>query len=195
MTLEDLGLFFENSRWVGGRLIVSCPVHDDRRPSLHLKEAEDGNLLMLCRAGCPTEEILAAVGLQWADLFVESRATLAYRPASPFPADPQAIRLTETFQAQSRAYNMDPIELCRARFSRFGEFLPMELDLLRARVIARLRGTPWTAARLAEVALSNDWDGTRLDRELECLPSELQDRVRGTVLSARFEARIQEIDR
>lgn len=46
-----------------------CPAHDDRHPSLSVKEAEDGKILIHCWAGCPTEAVVRAIGLEMQDLF------------------------------------------------------------------------------------------------------------------------------
>jgi len=47
-----------------------CPGHDDgRRRGLSIRETEDGKVLVHCHHGRPPEEILAALGLSWADLF------------------------------------------------------------------------------------------------------------------------------
>lgn len=51
---------------------AQCPSHEDRRPSLRIREAENGRLLVKCYAGCRTENVLAAMGLQWTDLFPRS---------------------------------------------------------------------------------------------------------------------------
>ena len=45
-----------------------CPAHDDRNPSLHLTLTGD-RWLLKCHAGCETEDVLAAIGLDWGDLF------------------------------------------------------------------------------------------------------------------------------
>ena len=42
-----------------------CPAHDDRTPSLSVRAGTDGRVLLLCRAGCPTERVLEAIGLDW----------------------------------------------------------------------------------------------------------------------------------
>jgi hypothetical protein len=52
-----------------GRWIARCPSHEDRRPSLNLRELDDGRILVICRAGCETEHILAAMGLSFSDLY------------------------------------------------------------------------------------------------------------------------------
>jgi hypothetical protein len=48
---------------------AKCPVHDDHHPSLSVKEAEDGRVLMYCHAGCRFEDIVRALGLELTDLF------------------------------------------------------------------------------------------------------------------------------
>ncbi|WP_226353782.1 DUF3987 domain-containing protein [Pseudonocardia sp. ICBG601] len=48
-----------------------CPAHEDRNPSLSISRADTGNALVNCQAGCSIEDVLAAVGLRTADLFVD----------------------------------------------------------------------------------------------------------------------------
>ena len=43
------------------RGVVRCPAHDDRRPSLSWRLADDGRALIHCHAGCTFAEILEAV--------------------------------------------------------------------------------------------------------------------------------------
>src|SRR5215203_512060 len=49
-----------------------CPAHDDHNPSLSIGEGEDGRAIVNCFAGCETEDVVAALGLEMRDLF-ESR--------------------------------------------------------------------------------------------------------------------------
>ena len=51
--------------------IALCPAHPDQDPSLSIDEGEDGRILLKCFAGCPTEEIVGAIGIEMADLFPE----------------------------------------------------------------------------------------------------------------------------
>ena len=46
-----------------------CPAHDDNEPSLSVAEGEDGRALLKCFAGCETEDVVAALGLEMKDLF------------------------------------------------------------------------------------------------------------------------------
>jgi hypothetical protein len=52
-----------------GRWICRCPAHEDRSPSLSIREAEDGRVLIHCFSGCETIDVLAAIGLSFSDLF------------------------------------------------------------------------------------------------------------------------------
>lgn len=48
--------------------MARCPAHDDKTASLSITEAPD-KVLLWCFAGCRTEDVLAAVGLAFRDLF------------------------------------------------------------------------------------------------------------------------------
>jgi hypothetical protein len=52
-----------------GRWIARCPAHDDKRPSLSIREGDTGAVLVYCWGGCTLAEIAAAAGLNLADLF------------------------------------------------------------------------------------------------------------------------------
>ncbi|WP_457787188.1 virulence-associated protein E [Pseudomonas sp. PL-6] len=46
-----------------------CPAHEDKEPSLSIREADDGKVLLYCWAGCTSADITAAVGMELRDLF------------------------------------------------------------------------------------------------------------------------------
>src|SRR4029077_14921045 len=48
-------------RKAGGGWMARCPAHDDREPSLSIREAEDGKILVHCHAGCDQEQVIAAL--------------------------------------------------------------------------------------------------------------------------------------
>lgn len=54
-----------------GQWYARCPAHDDKGPSLSVKETSDGTVLVHCFAGCDVGSIVAAAGLELADLFPE----------------------------------------------------------------------------------------------------------------------------
>src|SRR5215216_1432611 len=56
-----------------GYFMAFCPAHDDRRkPSLSVREGDDGRGLLKCFAGCSFEDIVAALGLEQKDFFPSS---------------------------------------------------------------------------------------------------------------------------
>jgi putative DNA primase/helicase len=60
-------------RYLGqGRAEAQCPAHDDRNPSLSITEQADGKVLLHCHAGCEIDDVLAAIGLEKRDLFVDN---------------------------------------------------------------------------------------------------------------------------
>lgn len=71
-SLNELQTYFKGVRWKSGGsgFKALCPCHPDRSPSLDI-DLKDGRTLVLCRAGCKTETILRAVGLNWSDVMPE----------------------------------------------------------------------------------------------------------------------------
>jgi hypothetical protein len=52
-----------------GRWVSACPAHDDKSPSLSIRETEDGRILLHDFAGCDVHSVLSALGLSLSDLF------------------------------------------------------------------------------------------------------------------------------
>ncbi len=50
------------------RWIACCPAHDDRSPSLSVMD-DNGKILIHCFGGCEVGDILAALGMEFTDLF------------------------------------------------------------------------------------------------------------------------------
>ncbi|GIV03996.1 MAG: hypothetical protein KatS3mg015_2826 [Fimbriimonadales bacterium] len=73
-----LGLLDSPVRKSGNGYVTNCPAHDDRRASLSLRESEDGKILIKCHAGCPTESVLAALGLTFADIDPDTTGERVY---------------------------------------------------------------------------------------------------------------------
>ncbi len=82
-----------------GRWIARCPAHDDKTPSLAIRDV-DGKLLLHCFAECSLHEIVSAVGLELSDLFPEKPKS--HKPISrPIPAADilSCLTLESTFLA------------------------------------------------------------------------------------------------
>ena len=52
-----------------GGWMYQCPAHEDNQASLSVSEGDDEQALLYCFAGCPTAEVVDALGLEWSDLF------------------------------------------------------------------------------------------------------------------------------
>ena len=64
-----------------GKYVAKCPAHDDRSPSLSIKDGDDRRVLLHCFAGCETDDVFTAVGLTFADVMPERVGTEhSYKP-------------------------------------------------------------------------------------------------------------------
>ena len=63
----------ERARRSGNGWVARCPAHEDRSPSLSVREGADGRVLVYCHAGCRTDDVVAAIGLSMRDLFADGR--------------------------------------------------------------------------------------------------------------------------
>lgn len=57
-----------------GRWLARCPAHEDRSPSLSIRELEDGRVLIHDFGGCQASDVLVALGLSMSDLFPKALA-------------------------------------------------------------------------------------------------------------------------
>lgn len=70
------------------RWIARCPGHDDRSPSMSIREMSDGRVLVKCFAGCSFGEIVAAAGVEISELFPPRPIEHAKTERRPFfPSD------------------------------------------------------------------------------------------------------------
>ena len=80
------------------RWMARCPAHSDRSPSLSVRDTGD-RVLVHCFAGCATEDVLAAVGLTFRDLYSDpwkaayhaATAQGAVKLQSPDPAEVERL--------------------------------------------------------------------------------------------------------
>lgn len=63
-----------------------CPAHDDKGPSLSIRELDDGRVLVHCFAGCSVHEIVKAAGVELSDLFPDREIGTTKRERRPFNA-------------------------------------------------------------------------------------------------------------
>lgn len=82
MSAQQLLDRLEGVRVTGpGRWIAKCPAHEDRSPSLSIREIEDGTVLVKDFGGCGAADVVAAVGLELRDLFPERPAEHRRKPS------------------------------------------------------------------------------------------------------------------
>jgi len=80
MSADTLLEHLAGVRGKDGHWMARCPAHEDRRPSLAIREEPDGRVLLHCFAGCAVQEVLSAVGLHWQDIMPEALTQDRLRP-------------------------------------------------------------------------------------------------------------------
>ena len=87
MPVDHLLQHLTGTRSTGrGTWIARCPAHDDKHPSLSIRETADGKVLVKCWTGCSVDAVVAAAGLELSDLFPERPSHRGKPERRPFPA-------------------------------------------------------------------------------------------------------------
>lgn len=86
MTLDDILSRLKGVKHTATGALALCSAHQDRNPSLSIKTAEDGRILLHCWAGCKTDDVLAAIGLRFSDLFPAQATSQIRKAAAPLRA-------------------------------------------------------------------------------------------------------------
>lgn len=83
-----------------GSWMALCPAHEDKSPSLSIRELPDGRVLINCLAGCAPIDVLGSIFLRFEDLF--------------------PTRLTDTFKkSENKPFNaLDILVALRSEFIR-----------------------------------------------------------------------------
>lgn len=68
-----------------GNYIACCPSHNDKNPSLAIRD-DEGKILLRCFSGCSAYEVVSAVGLELSDLFPPRESDYSKPIKNPFPA-------------------------------------------------------------------------------------------------------------
>jgi hypothetical protein len=76
MTAKQVADHLDARHAGSGKWMARCPAHDDKFPSLSVREGEGGRTLLRCWAGCSLAAVLKAAGLTVSSLF----------PAGPPPS-------------------------------------------------------------------------------------------------------------
>ncbi|PXA68531.1 AAA family ATPase [Cryobacterium arcticum] len=65
----------------GDQYQALCPHHDDRAASLSVAWGDTGKVLLDCKAGCDSADVIARLGLKWSDLAAPSTEEAVYKYA------------------------------------------------------------------------------------------------------------------
>lgn len=84
MTITEVASRLTKAKRTGKGFNALCPAHDDKSPSLSISEGEGRKILLKCFAGCSTDAILNAIGLEMKDLFPDNGLSLV-RTSTNFP--------------------------------------------------------------------------------------------------------------
>ncbi|WAB10815.1 DNA primase/helicase [Arthrobacter phage Tuck] len=107
MTLADLIAKLDDVETTADGYLVHCPAHNDSKQSLRLTVSDAGKVLLRCRAGCKTEDVVKALGLTMRDLATmtagdvdfTARATSQDVPASAADVAALAVKLDRYAEA------------------------------------------------------------------------------------------------
>lgn len=123
MTVEAFTQLLEGVRQTYRGYQARCPAHGDRSPSLSIREAEDGRILLHCFAGCHARQVCDALGIRIQDLYPHAKG------------DPHQIRAAklqrhrrEQAKAQARRLDETRADLLREaeRVIAAGSPIPIE---------------------------------------------------------------------
>jgi putative DNA primase/helicase len=112
MAYDDVLAKFSGVRQTANGWSCFCPVHEAGQGSRHnrslwLKLGRTGVLICNCKKGCPTESVLAAVGLQMSDLFPDGtrkKRTVGKIAATYDYRDEQGRLLFQSVRMQPKSF-------------------------------------------------------------------------------------------
>ena len=101
--------------------IACCPAHDDKSPSLTIKDAGNGMLLMKCFASCGTEDVLGAIGMEFKDIMPEKVVNNYVAPSIPKIYATDALRAIQfesrilmlAFYSVRRGAKLNDVDMAR----------------------------------------------------------------------------------
>jgi hypothetical protein len=83
MSVERLLSNLSKVKGRNGAWTACCPAHEDKSPSLAIRE-EGGKVLLHCFAGCTPDAIVGAVGMEMTDLFPPKEQVYDKQPRVKF---------------------------------------------------------------------------------------------------------------
>jgi hypothetical protein len=90
MNIDDLLSRLQKVKRSGvDQWMACCPAHDDNHPSLSIRDAGNGKILVNCLAGCGSLDVIGALGLDYSDLMPEKLISQREKPIRQrvYPSD------------------------------------------------------------------------------------------------------------
>jgi hypothetical protein len=169
MTADAFADLVQAQRIGTGRWKARCPAHNDRSPSLSIREGDGGRVLVLCRAGCSLDAILAALKLVKRDLFAGPPPTPAQTAA--IQAAREAHQQVARAERKARLAALNQVEKWKAIMNGLGAKLAHLPDNdVRGAELTRLFHAANDRLHAAEVELDNYYPMRRVeaqDREMQ----------------------------
>jgi hypothetical protein len=110
-----------------GKWMAVCPAHEDRSPSLAVKES-DGTILLKCFAGCSVEDVTGAIGVEMHELFPPRRNE--WQPGMEKPLKFNGVRFTAIDALRCLSGEGSVILLCACDMAEGKVLSPDERDRL-----------------------------------------------------------------
>lgn len=89
-----------------GAWVACCPHHEDRTPSLSIREGSDGRVLLHCHGGCSIDSVVGSMGLSLTDLFPQGEQSAPRRHRALTHGQALAIIKFETLLVATAASNL-----------------------------------------------------------------------------------------
>lgn len=115
-----------------GKWMACCPAHDDKSPSLAIRDTGD-RFLLHCFAGCSALDVVHAVGLELADLFAEG-----------YEAEPMAFAKAEMAKKRKNQEEIEKAKLWLAILTaslKNGEDIVTPADIEKGKKLKRWLAT------------------------------------------------------
>lgn len=109
-----------HARRIASGWIARCPAHQDRSPSLSVREGRDGRVLLKCFAGCSVEAVCAALGIRVSDLFAQHDTKPHLAPRAVRERAESAAWRIEDELSRLRRYYMDALHRTQRIQSQIG---------------------------------------------------------------------------
>jgi len=135
MSLEImLGRLQKVKRSGHGQYMACCPAHEDRSPSLSIKDTGEGRLLINCLAGCDTLNVLNALGMDWEDVMPPKEASYqAPVKQRVYPSD-----ALKAIQTEARIVMLAAYSILDKKDMTVGDFQRLQLAMERINEVVEM---------------------------------------------------------